>query len=808
MKTSARVVVIGGGVVGCSVLYHLTKVGWKDVVLVERDILTSGSTWHAAGGFHTLNGDPNVAKLQGYTIGLYDELERISGQSCGLHRSGGLILAETSERLEWLKMAHARARYLGLETEMLSMAEAKKLNPLLEEQYFVGAMLDAADGNLDPEGTTHAYAKSARIGGAEIYQGTRVTELKQRKDHSWDVITEKGNIHAEHVINAAGLWAREVGRMVGLELPVLAMAHQYLVTDDMPEVIEFNRSHGHELPHIIDFKSEIYMRQERSGLVLGTYEKNCLPWQPKTTPWEFGRELFQPDLDRISHNLELGYKHFPALGKAGIKKVINGPFTFTPDGNPLVGPVQGVPNYWLACGVLAGFSQGGGVGLALSQWMVNGDPGFDVWAMDNARYGEWATRSYTNEKVRETYGRRFSIKFPNEELPAARPQQTTALYDMMISQGAVMGDSWGLETPLWFAPKGVEPKDIISFHRSNDFEHVKAEVLGTRNSVGVTEIANFAKYAFSGSGAESFLSRMMTNKMPKVGRLILTPMLNENGKLIGDFTIAKAKDELFYMWGSSQAQKYHMRWFEQHLPNDGSVHIERFDMGLVGLSIAGPKSRDVLAALCDEDVSNAAFKFMDHRSFDIANCPALINRVTYTGDLGYEIWVAPEYQRRLYDAITKAGKAHGIINFGMRALLAMRLEKNFPTWYRELRPIYGAFEAGLDRFIDLTKNDFIGLEAARAEKASGGKLRRVSMVVEAGDCDVLGDEPIWHQGKVVGWVTSGGFAHYLGKSMAQGYIPKELVGDDEFEIEIIGEMKKAKINHEPLFDPRGERMRG
>jgi len=808
MKTSARVVVIGGGVVGCSVLYHLTKAGWKDVVLVERDILTSGSTWHAAGGFHTLNGDPNVAKLQGYTIGLYDELERISGQSCGLHRSGGLILAETSERLEWLKMAHARARYLGLETEMLSMAEAKKLNPLLEEQYFVGAMLDAADGNLDPEGTTHAYAKSARIGGAEIYQGTRVTELKQRKDHSWDVITEKGNIHAEHVINAAGLWAREVGRMVGLELPVLAMAHQYLVTDDMPEVIEFNRSHGHELPHIIDFKSEIYMRQERSGLVLGTYEKNCLPWQPKTTPWEFGRELFQPDLDRISHNLELGYKHFPALGKAGIKKVINGPFTFTPDGNPLVGPVQGVPNYWLACGVLAGFSQGGGVGLALSQWMVNGDPGFDVWAMDNARYGEWATRSYTNEKVRETYGRRFSIKFPNEELPAARPQQTTALYDMMISQGAVMGDSWGLETPLWFAPKGVEPKDIISFHRSNDFEHVKAEVLGTRNSVGVTEIANFAKYAFSGSGAESFLSRMMTNKMPKVGRLILTPMLNENGKLIGDFTIAKAKDELFYMWGSSQAQKYHMRWFEQHLPNDGSVHIKRFDMGLVGLSIAGPKSRDVLAALCDEDVSNAAFKFMDHRSFDIANCPALINRVTYTGDLGYEIWVAPEYQRRLYDAITKAGKAHGIINFGMRALLAMRLEKNFPTWYRELRPIYGAFEAGLDRFIDLTKNDFIGLEAARAEKASGGKLRRVSMVVEAGDCDVLGDEPIWHQGKVVGWVTSGGFAHYLGKSIAQGYIPKELVGDDEFEIEIIGEMKKAKINHEPLFDPRGERMRG
>ncbi|MEO6607764.1 MAG: FAD-dependent oxidoreductase [Aestuariivirga sp.] len=808
MKTSARVVVIGGGVVGCSVLYHLTKAGWKDVVLLERDILTSGSTWHAAGGFHTLNGDPNVAKLQGYTIGLYDELEKISGQACGLHRSGGLILADTPARMEWLKMAHARARYLGLETEMLSMAEAKKLNPLLEEKYFVGAMLDAADGNLDPEGTTHAYAKSARIGGAEIYQGTRVTELKPRKDGSWDVITEQGNIHAEHVINAAGLWAREVGRMVGLELPVLAMSHQYLVTDDMPEVVAFNKERGHELPHIIDFKSEIYMRQERSGLVLGTYEQDCRPWSPKNTPWEFGRELFQPDLDRISHNLELGYQHFPALAKAGIKRVINGPFTFTPDGNPLVGPVQGLKNYWLACGVLAGFSQGGGVGLALSQWMVNGDPGFDVWAMDNARYGDWATRSYTNEKVRETYSRRFSIKFPNEELPAARPQQTTALYDVMISQGAVMGDSWGLETPLWFAPKGVEPKDIFSFHRSNDFAHVKAEVLATRNGVGVTEIANFAKYTFSGIGAEAFLSRMMTNKMPKVGRLILTPMLNQNGMLIGDFTIAKAKDDLFYMWGSSQAQKYHMRWFEQHLPTDGSVHIDRLDMGLVGLSIAGPKSRDVLAAMTDEDVSNAAFKFMDHRSFDIGNVPALINRVTYTGDLGYEIWVKPEYQRRLYDAIMKAGKPQGIVNFGMRALLAMRLEKNFPTWYRELRPIYGAFEAGLDRFVDLTKNDFIGLEAARAEKQSGGKLRRVSMIVEASDADVLGDEPIFHKGKVVGWVTSGGYAHYVGKSLAQGYVPKELVGDEEFEIELIGEMKKARINHEPLFDPKGERMRG
>ncbi|MCK6449318.1 MAG: FAD-dependent oxidoreductase [Alphaproteobacteria bacterium] len=810
MKTHAQVVVIGGGVVGCSVLYHLTKAGWRDVVLVERDQLTSGSTWHAAGGFHTLNGDPNVAKLQGYTIGLYDELEKISGQSCGLHRSGGLMLADTPERMEWLKMAHARARYLGLETELMSAAEARKLMPLLDDRYFVGAMLDAADGNLDPAGTTHAYAKSARINGAEIYLQTRVTELNPRKDGGWDVVTTKGTIRGEHVVNCGGLWAREIGRMVGLELPVLAMEHMYLVTEDMPEVVSFNNENGRELPHAIDFKAEIYMRQERSGMVLGTYEKACVPWQPKATPWDFGTELLPPDLDRIAPSLELGFKHFPAMAKAGIKRVINGPFTFSPDGNPLVGPVQGLRNFWCACAVMAGFSQGGGVGLALSQWMVTGDPGFDVWAMDVARFGEWATRPYTNAKVRENYSRRFSIRFPNEELPAARPQQTTPLYDVLVAQGAVMGDSWGLETALWFAPPGVEAADAVSFHRSNDFPHVKAECLGVRNGVGVTEIANFAKYEFTGPGAEAFLSRLMTNRMPRPGRIVLTPMLNPQGKLIGDFTIAKAGDERFVVWGSSQAQKHHMRWFERHLPTDGCVRIRRYDMSLIGLSIAGPKSRDLLQKLTDADVSNAAFKFLDHRAMDVASVPAMINRVTYTGDLGYEIWVAPEYQRRLYQAIMVTGRELGVINFGMRALLSLRLEKNFPTWYRELRSIYGPFEAGLDRFVDLGKNDFIGREAAMKEKQSGGTLSRVSMVVDAADADVLGDEPIWHGGKVVGWVTSGGYGHYVDRSLAQGYVPKALAGDlaqGAFEIEIIGDRRRATVIAEPLFDPEAQRMR-
>ena len=808
MKTTAQVVVIGGGVVGCSVLYHLTKKGWTDVMLLERDQLTSGSTWHAAGGFHTLNGDPNVAMLQSYTVGLYKELEEISGQSCGLHLSAGIMLADTPERLEFLKTTVAKGRYLGMATEIISVQEAKKFFPFIEDQHFIGALLDPNEGHLDPSGTTYAYAKAAKLGGATIEVQTKVESLEQKPDGTWRVITNKGVVECEHVVNAGGLWAREVGRMVGIELPVLAMEHMYLVTDEIPEIGEYNRSTGKDIAHVIDFGAECYLRQEGKGIVLGAYEKACVPWSPKTTPWSFGQELLQPDLDRIAPSLEVAFRHFPRLENAGIKRVINGPFTFAPDGNPLVGPVRGRTNFWSACGVMAGFSQGGGVGLALSNWMVDGDPGFDIWGMDVARYGDWATRTYTNAKVRENYSRRFSIRFPNEELPAGRPLQTTPLYDTFLAQGAVMGDSWGMETPLWFAPPGEKAEDIVSFHRSNDFEPIKAECRAVREAVGVTEIANFAKYEITGAGAEAWLLQVMTNTMPKQGRLMLTPMLNHQGKIIGDFTVAKAAEHRYMMWGSSQAQVYHMRWFEQTLPKDGSVKIEALGMKLIGLSIAGQNARALLQRLTDDDVSNEAFKFMDYREMEVATVKAQVNRVTYTGDLGYEIWVAPEYQRRLYESIQAAGADLGLKNFGMRALLCLRLEKNFGTWYREFRPIYGPFEAGLDRFIKLDKPDFIGKAAALKEKQDGPKRQRVFMVVDALDADVMGDEPIWVDGKVAGWVTSGGFGHYVNQSLAQGYLPTELVKPGvQLEIEILGERRPARLQMDPPFDPEAKRMR-
>ncbi len=477
MKTHAKVVVIGGGVVGASVLYHLAKAGWTDVLLLERAELTAGSTWHAAGGMHTVNGDPNVAKLQQYTIELYKEIEEISGQSCGVHLTGGVMLAGTAERLDWLKMAKARGRYLGMDLELVSTSEAKKLFPLMDEKHFVGGLYDPIEGHVDPYGVTHAYAKSAQIKGATIERQCRVTDLQSRPDGTWDVITEKGNVRAEHVVNAGGLWAREVGRMVGLELPVLAMEHHYLITEDMPELVGQK-----EQIHCIDFEGEIYMRQERGGMLMGTYEQNGKPWSPRETPWDFGQNLLPDDLDRISASLEVGFEHFPAIGKAGLKKVVNGPFTFSPDGNPLIGPVRGLKNYWVACAVMAGFSQGGGVGLTLANWMVDGDPGFDVWGMDVSRYGDWTTMAYTNAKVRENYGRRFRIRFPNEELPAARPLRTTPVYDALKAEGACFGEYCGLEHPLWFAPQGTKPEEQITFRRSDAHAHVGAECRAVREA--------------------------------------------------------------------------------------------------------------------------------------------------------------------------------------------------------------------------------------------------------------------------------------------------------------------------------------
>ncbi|MBL6604969.1 MAG: FAD-dependent oxidoreductase [Alphaproteobacteria bacterium] len=809
MQDQARVVVIGGGVVGASILYHLTKHGWSDVMLLERSDLTSGSTWHAAGGMHTINGDPNVAKLQQYTIGLYQEIEELSGQDIGLHMTGGVMLAATQDRFDWLKGVYAKGKYLGMdELEIITPERAAELMPLLDPSQFVGALYDPIEGHCDPYGVTHAYAKAARKNGATVETQTKVESLSQAPDGTWHINTNKGMIRAEHVVNAGGLWAREIGRMVGLELPVLAMEHMYLLTEDMPEVAEFNEKEGIEMLHAVDFDGEIYLRQERGGMLMGTYEKACRPWSEHETPWSFGHELLEPDIDRIAPSLEVGFQHFPAFENAGIRKIINGPFTFAPDGNPLVGPIEGMTNYWSACAVMAGFSQGGGVGLALSNWIVNGDPGFDVWAMDVSRFGDYANMAFTNARVRENYSRRFSIRYPNEELQAARPLLTTPIYDLLKEKGAQFGASFGLEVPLWFAPAGA--CDEFSWRRSTDFEHVGAEAKAVRASVGLTEISNFAKYSVEGSGAADWLDKMLACKLPAIGRMTLAPMLKEDGRVIGDFSLARLDEDSFFIVGSGLAESYHMRWFTQHLPEDGSVTIHPEGLGLTGLSIAGPNARAVLQKLTRTDVSHENFGFMSIDAMDLGMVPALVGRVSYTGDLGYEIWVRPEYQRRLFADILAAGAEFDIALFGSRALNALRLEKNFGSWGREFRPVYYPHETGLDSFCAFSKDaKFIGREeAVKARDNDAGTYRLRSFVIEARNADVIGDEPLFHKGEVAGFVTSGGFAHASGVSVAMGYVRAELADEPEgWCVELFAEMLDARMQKQPLFDSNSSRMR-
>jgi dimethylglycine dehydrogenase len=804
-------------VVGASVLYHLTKRGWTDVVLLERKQLTAGSTWHAAGGMHTLNGDPNVARLQQYTVNLYKEIEAESGQHCAIHLPGGLMLADTPERLDWLRMARARGRYLGMHMELISIDEAKQLNPLLEERFFVGALYDPDEGSVDPYGVTHAYAICARNRGADVHTDTWVTGLTQRPDGTWDVTTDGGHIiHTEHVVNCGGLWAREVGRMVGLELPVLAMEHHYLVTEPMQEVIDYNQQHGRELPHMIDFAGEIYARQEGQSILLGTYEQNNKPWSPNETPWDFVFQLLDHDLDRIAPELERGFAHFPAVGRAGIQRFVNGPFTFSPDGNPLVGPIRGMRGMWVACAVMAGLSQGGGVGLSVANWMVDGDPGDDIWAMDVARYGDWANLAYTNAKVRENYSRRFRITFPNEELPAARPLNTTPIYDRLTEHNAVWGAGFGLEHPLWFQRPGEDPVETVTFHRSNAFDLVRDESLAVRQRVGLSECSNFAKYRVSGEGAAEWLQGLFTNRLPPIGRTHLTAMLNPQGRIVGEFSVSRTGDDEFFLFGSQAAEVHHSRWFLSRLPAGSPIRFEVLALSIVGLTVAGPRARDVLQPLTRTSLATPDFPFMAFRRVEIGMAPVWLSRMTYTGDLGYEIWCAPEYQRYLFDLLWRAGEPHGMALFGFRALITLRLEKHFGTWYREYRPIYTPLEAGMDRYLKFD-HEYVGRAAVEAEREAGGPRRRLVMFevdVDRDDpADVIGDEPVWLVGddgddRVVGWITSGGYAHYSRLSLAWGYVPAELVEESQrFEIEIIGKRRPARIQKEPAVDPAGTRMR-
>jgi dimethylglycine dehydrogenase len=807
LPSHAKVVVIGGGVVGCSILFHLAKFGWKDVVLLERDELTSGSSWHAAGQIHTISSDPNISRLQSYTINLYKEIEETSGHSVGLHITGGFYAASTKEWYDYLKRERSKARYMGLNQEFISPRELAERHPLIDPKHYHAALWDDQDGDLDPSGATYAFAKSARVHGAQYFTHCGVTAISQRADGSWDLTTPKGQINAEQIVNCGGLWAREVGHMTGIHLPVQPMEHHYLITDKIPLIADRMDSMGEagRLPAGIDYEANIYFRQERQGMLLGTYEPKSTPWKVGGTPWDFGHELLQPDLDRIADRLEMSFERIPAIGEAGIKDMINGPFTFGPDGNPMIGPVPGMKNYWVAVGVMAGFCQGGGVGLTMAEWMIDGEPSIDVWAMDVARFGEFATPDWGTIKSSENYERRFVMTFPNETLPKGRMQKTTTLYDRLVARGALMNQSFGLENAQWFADGPEDAHEGPTFERNRSFDYVKREVEAVQTAVGGIEIANFAKHEFKGAGARAYLDRTLAGYVPKPGRLTLTPMLTPKGKLYGDLTVACLAEDHFMLFGSGTMQEAHSRWFQKDLPDN--VTYANVSDDWHGIALSGPKSRELLARITRDDLSAEAFKFRDLRQTFVGGVPVILNRISFSGEMGYEIYCKPQYLLRLAEAIEEAGADLGYRWYGARALMSMRLEKGWGVWTLEFRPDFDAVESGMDVFINW-KKDFVGKAATQAIRDAGPKQKLVTMTIDVDGIDVSNDEAILKDGEAVGYVSSGGYGHRAGRSMAMGYVTSENAAPGTaLQVEILGEMYDAEVLGAPIYDPNGANMR-
>ncbi len=802
MNTRYRVVIIGGGVVGASVAYHLAKLGWTDIAILERSVLTAGSSWHAAGGIHALNADPNIAALQAYTIDLLTEIGDESGVDVKMNMHGGISFASAPERWEWLQSTYRVYQTMGIEDcWLMEPDEIAERCPIINVDGVFGGLWADREGYIDCSAVVHAYAKAAKNRGADVIEHNRVVELRQRADSTWDVVTEHGTIHAEHVVNAAGLWAKQVGRMVGWEAPLSPLAHHYLVTEAIPEIEAMEG----EIPMMIDLEGFTYMRQELKGVLVGIYEINHRHWQVDGAPWDYGIELLQPDLDRIEDELALAMHRYPPLERTGISRWVNGAFTFSPDGNPLVGPVPGIRNYWSACAVMAGFLQGGGVGKSLAEWMIGGEPEEDIFGMDVARFGSYAeNRQYIKEKTGQFYSRRFVMTYPNEQLWEGRPLRTSPAYEAMTRDGAYWGEMYGLEVPIYFAPQGFE--EVPSLRRSNAFDIVGEECRRVREDVGIIDITGFSRYEVTGPGAEQWLDKIMAAKLPAEGRIKLSPMLGHDGRLKGDLTVLNWGDGTYWIMGSYYLRSWHMRWFNDHM-EDG-VELQDVSDAVVGFGLSGPRSRDLLEKVVHEDISNDTFRFMQCRTLDVGLIRAKVGRISVTGELGYEIHCSASEHQMLRRLLIEAGKEVGAVEYGFNAMGSLRMEKSFGIWSTEFRQEYTPGMTGMDRWIDWSK-DFVGAEAARREKdGPGPELRQVTLEVDSVDADADGYEPVWRDGERVGYITSGEYGHTVGSSLAMALLPEELTAPaTELSTHIVGVEYPARVLSPSPYDPTGSAMR-
>jgi dimethylglycine dehydrogenase len=804
MITDAKVAVIGGGVAGCSLLYHLTRLGWKDVVLLEQHELTSGSTWHSAGLCTQFNQSYNLMGLLRASVELYQQLEAETGQAVDYHRCGSVRIATSQDRLHQFLHVGGIAASVGVPFEIVSTERALQLFPLMNPDRVLAAAYLATDGHVDPSGLTNAFAKGAAAGGARILRQQRVTEI-ERERGIWLVRGPDLTVRAEIVVDAAGMWAREIAALVGAGLPLVPMQHHYVVTEPLAAVAERER----ELPVFRDPDNSFYCRQEHGGLLIGPFERNPQTWALDGIPEGFHSRLLSPDLDRISPHLVAAGRRIPAFAEAGIKSVVNGPDAYTPDGGCLMGPVPGLANFH----VLAGFSIfgvvfAGGAGKYAAEWIVEGQPSDNMWELDVRRFGDYACRTaYVVARASEVFEDEYKIHFPEEERPAGRPLKLDPLYELLRAKGAVFGVRFGWERPLWFA-RNAPARDEYSFRRGNWFEAVGKECRAVRAAVGVLDQTSFAKYEVSGPGAERFLDRLCANELPAEGRIALTQMLTPKGGIECDLTVSRLAEDRFYIVSAAATELHDYAWIERHLPGDGSVLLENVSAKYGVLTLAGPRSRELLQRVTSDDISREELPFFAHRAIRVGHVPTRALRLSYVGELGFELHHPIEHQATLYELLCDVGADLGLVDFGYRALDSLRLEKAYRLWGADMSADYTPLEAGLDRFVKLDKGDFVGRESLLRQLDAGGpSIHLCCLTVDAGEADAHAYEPVYAASRLVTYVMAGGYGHTVGESIAVAYLPRghAAVGT-ELEVEILGERRPARVVSQPLYDPDGKRL--
>jgi dimethylglycine dehydrogenase len=807
MREKARVVIIGGGVVGVSALYHFAKLGWTDAVLVERTELTAGSTWHAAGLLPLFNMSYSVGQLHQYSVELYKKLEAETGQAVGMHANGNLRLARNRERMDEYRNYQCTAETIGVESHLIGVSEIKKLWPLANMEGLIGALWHPTDGHIAPVDVTMALAQGARNLGAEINQQTNVSGIERNSSREWVIKTNRGDITCEHVISCTGNYAITTAKMVGLEIPVIPVEHQYIVTDVDPTLQAYREAGNVELPVLRESDSSYYLREERMGWILGPYEKGAPVCFADGVPETFEKDLFPGALERLMPHVEAAMYRVPSFENAGIKDIVNGPISYTPDGNPMVGPAFGLENFWVSEGHSFGVTAAGGAGWQLAEWVVNGEPTVDMLGVDPRRFGV-VSKNFAKIKNEEAYAHVFVNHFPMEEREQARPAKTTPTYDRLDKAGAVWGARFGWERPNWFAPANVTRKDEYSFRRSNWFEHVGNEVCAMRENVGLIELSSFSKFEIEGPSAREYIDKLVANSIPKkIGNLSLAHALNPSGSVRSEFTITRLTDgilgERFFIVGPGAAHNIDIDFLQKNLPNNGSVYLSDKTNQYGVFVLAGPNARAVLQKIADADVSNQAFKWLTMQEIPIGFCPRVrAMRVNFVGSLGWELHHPIEYQLQLFESLQEAGAEFGIKNVGMRAMDSMRLEKSYRLWGTDLNAENTALEANLQRFIKLNKGDFTGRQALVEQQETGIPYRYCTIEIEADDADSFGNEPIFVEGKVVGRGTSGGFGHYIKKSLMLGYVESKYatVGQD-CRVRLLDKMIPAKLIAESPYDP-------